>query len=54
MTRKIKHKGKIIGIAKRDLKDGEEIALKIDKNGEILPNESINFLEGTNIGDYIK
>ena len=39
----MKNRGKVLGIAKRDLKAGEEFQIPISlMNGELLPNDSIN------------
>ena len=43
---------KMIGIAKRDFKKGEEFELARDiLTGEIKINKNINFIHGTNIRD---
>lgn len=42
---------KIIGIAKRDIAKGEDFKVPIDRMGNILFNDYIDFIEGTKIGD---
>jgi len=41
-----KHK---LGIAKRDIKDGEILELPIGNDGAFLKNEDINFIEGIGV-----